>query len=140
MLANMAAMRTIISFLALILFASGCYTYDVEPRYDARDKFIGYYDAEEYSDTYHVTTYYQLRISKSGYNREIFLNNFYDADLRVFATVHFDEISIPLQVVDGYEIEGSGVLYRDELTLRYSVADLYENTYTDYCETIAWRN
>ncbi len=133
-------MKTIISFIALILLASGCYMGDVEPRYDSRDRFVGYYEAEEYSDTYNTTTYYKLRISKSGYDREIYLNNFYDADIRVYATVNFDDLRIPLQVVDGYEIEGTGTLYRNELTLQYRVEDLYENTFADFCETSAWRD
>jgi len=132
-------MKNLISFAALILIVSSCTFYDVEPRYDSRDKFVGHYDVEEYSETFDDITYYEMRISKSGYVREVYLHNFYAADLRVYAIVSFDDIRIPFQVVDGYEIEGSGTLYRDELNLSYRVKDLYDNSLSDYCETVAWR-
>src|SRR5688572_2536210 len=132
-------MKNLISFTALVLLATSCTFYDVEPRYDSRDKFVGYYDAEEYSETYNDMTFYEMRISKSGYDREIYLNNFYGADLRVYATVSFDEIRIPFQVIDGYEIEGSGSIYRNELSLSYRVRDLYDDSVSDFCETTAWR-
>lgn len=132
-------MKSLISFTALVLLATSCTFYDVEPRYDSRDKFVGYYDVEEYSETYNDITFYEMRISKSGYGREIYLNNFYGADIRVYATVSFDEIRIPYQVVDGYEIEGSGSIYRNELSLSYRVKDLYDDSVSDFCETTAWR-
>ena len=132
-------MKNLISFTALVLLATSCTFYDVEPRYDSRDKFVGYYDVEEYSETYNDMTFYEMRISKSGYDREIYLNNFYGADLRVYATVSFDEIRIPFQVIDGYEIEGSGSIYRNELSLSYRVRDLYDDSVSDFCETTAWR-
>jgi hypothetical protein len=132
-------MKNLISFIALILIANSCNFYDVEPRYDDRNKFVGYYDAEEYSETYNDVTYYEIRISKSHYDREIYIHNFYAADIRVYATVAFDDIRIPFQIVEGYEIEGTGTLHHGELTLNYRVKDLYEHSVTDFCETIAWR-
>ena len=132
-------MKKLILFAVLIVFASSCTFYDVEPRYDSREKFLGYYDVEEFSETYNDVTYYEMRISKSRYDREIYLDNFYAADLRVYATVSFDDIRIPFQIVDGYEIEGSGTLHRDELNLSYRVKDIYDNSIADYCETVAWR-
>jgi hypothetical protein len=132
-------MKNVISALALILLASSCSFYEIEPRYDSRDKFIGYYDVEEYSETYNDITRYEMRISKSRYDREIYFDNFYAADLRIYGIVSFDDIRIPFQVVDGYEIEGSGTLYHDELNLTYRVVDLYDHSEVDYCETVAWR-
>lgn len=132
-------MKNLLFFASLIVFATSCTFYDVEPRYDHREKFVGYYDVEEYSETYGDYTYYEMRITRSPHAREVFLDNFYAADLRVYATVSFDDIRIPFQVVDGYEIEGSGSLYRNELTLSYRVKDLYDHSVSDYCETVAWR-
>jgi hypothetical protein len=133
-------MKKFIPFMALALVAFSCNYYEPEPRYDSRNKFVGYYEVEEFSETYNDITYYDMRISKSGYDREIYLHNFYAADIRVYAIVNFDDIRIPFQVVDGYEIEGTGTLYRDELNLNYRVKDVYEDTYADYCETHAWRD
>lgn len=132
-------MKKLIGFIALVLIATSCNYYDVEPRYDARDKFVGNYDVEEFSETYGDITYYEMRISRSRYDREIYLDNFYAADLRVYAIVTFDDIRIPFQVVDGYEIEGSGTLYHNELNLSYRVKDRFDHSVADYCETVAWR-
>lgn len=132
-------MKNLIVFAGLLLFATSCTFYDVEPRYDMREKFIGYYDVEEYSETYNELTLYEMRISKSRYDREIYLDNFYAADLRVYAIVSFDDIRIPFQIVDGFEIEGTGTLHHDELTLTYRVKDTYNHSVADYCETVAWR-
>ena len=132
-------MKKLVFFAAIIVLASSCTFYDVEPRYDSREKFLGYYDVEEYSETYDDITYYEMRISRSRYEREVYLENFYAADLRVYATISLNDIRIPFQVVDGYEIEGSGSLFGDELNLSYRVKDIYSNTVSDYCETVAWR-
>jgi hypothetical protein len=80
-----------------------------------------------------------MRISKSPYDREVYLDNFYAAGVRVRATVSFDNIRIPYQFVDGYEIEGSGDMYEDQLNLHYRVTDTYSHSVTDDCETVAWR-
>jgi hypothetical protein len=135
----LTVMKNLISFTALVVIATSCTFYDVEPRYDDRNKFVGYYDAEEYSKTYNDVTFYEIRISKSHYDHEIYIHNFYAADIRVYATVSFDDIRIPFQLVDGYEIEGTGRLHHGELSLNYRVKDLYEHSVTDFCETIAWR-
>lgn len=132
-------MKKLIFFIALAVTASSCSFYDVEPRYDERNKFVGYYDVEEYSETYREVTRYEIQISRSRYEREIYIDNFYAAGIRVYATVSFDDIRIPFQVVEGYEIEGTGTLHRNELNLNYRVKDLYDHTAADYCETIAWR-
>lgn len=132
-------MKNVIAFGLLIVIATSCTFYDVEPRYDSRDKFVGYYDVEEYSEKYNETTYYEMRISRSRYNNEVYIDNFYASDIRVYATVTFNDIRIPFQIVDGYEIEGSGTLYHDELNLTYRVKDTYDYSMADYCETVAWR-
>lgn len=135
----LTVMKKLIPFVAVAVFASACNFYDVEPRYDYRDRFVGYYDVEEFSQTYGETTYYDMHISKSHFDDEIYLDNFYAADIRVYAIVSFDEVRIPFQNVDGYEIEGSGSVYHGELSLTYRVKDTYNHSVTDYCETMAWR-
>lgn len=132
-------MKNLISFTLLILLVASCSDYDVEPRHDGRDKFVGYYDVEEFSEVYGDITYYEMRVTRSPYDREIYLDNFYDAGIRVYAIVSFNDITIPLQEVHGFEVEGSGSLYHNELNLRYRVKDLYDHSISDYCETVAWR-
>jgi hypothetical protein len=80
-----------------------------------------------------------MRISKSRYDREDYIDNYYAADIRIYAIVSFDDIRIPFQIVNGYEIEGSGTLYRNELNLKYRVKDRYDRSVADYCETVGWR-
>jgi len=126
----------VISLVAIVF--SSCIVDTIEPRYDPRDKLVGYYDVEEYSETYNDVTNYSMHISKSGYDREIYLNNFYAVELRIYAIVNYDKITIPYQVADGYEIEGVGTIHGNELHLSYSVKDRYNNSRTDFCETKAW--
>lgn len=135
----MTVMKNLIFFSAIAILATSCTFYEVEPRYDHREKFIGYYDVEEFSETYGDYTNYEMRISRGLREDEIYLHNFYASEIRVYAIVSFDNIRIPYQVVDGYEIEGTGTWYRSELDLSYRVKDLYNNTRADYCETVAWR-
>lgn len=128
-------------YLPVLLFAlttTACDVYVVEPRIDKRDYIVGYYSVDEYSKTYNDYTVYSFRISKSRSSYDaISFDNFYASDLRVKAYVYYDEITIPYQVVNGYEIEGSGIVHGNTLHLSYRVRDLYEHTPTDFCDTEA---
>jgi len=132
-------MRRLLPLFVLSVAISSCDVYEPEPRYDARDKVIGQYDIEEYSNTYHETTYYSFYIRKSGYSREIIIDNFYASDIRVYAYLDYNKITIPYQVINGYEIEGTGAVYGNSLSFNYRVRDTYHNSYSDFCETQAWR-
>ena len=125
-------------FIGMVGLLSACTFYDYETEIDERDRVIGNYEVEEYSETYDDLTYYSMYITKSRYREEIYLNNFYAADLRVLAILEYNRITIPFQVVDGYEIEGVGTVYGNELDLNYSVRDRYSDAPTDFCETQAW--
>ncbi len=130
--------RFILFVFALVVFTS-CTIENIEPRYDHRDRIVGSYDVEEHSNTYNDVTYYTIQIRKSGHSNEIRFTNFYGVNIDVYATLYFDNrINIPFQIVDGYEVEGVGTIYRNELSLTYSVRDRYSNDRTDYCETTAW--
>jgi len=132
-------MKRLLPVLALLLLLSACDVYVVEPRYDPRDKILGQYDVEEYSETYNDLTYYSFYISKSGNSRELTISNFYASDIRVYAYLDYDKITIPYQVIDGYEIEGVGTAYGSYMKLNYRVKDVYNNSYTDFCDTEATR-
>jgi hypothetical protein len=133
--------RLFILPLFSILFTACHVTVVEEPRYDSRDKLVGYYDMEEYSETYNDYTYYAMRISKSSYDDgRIYLHNFYASNISIYAILEYGKIRIPNQRVNGYEVEGVGTLIGGDLSLNYSVKDFYERTYTDFCETIAKRD
>ena len=130
-------------FIASVLLASlaSCDIIVVEPRYDYRDRMIGYYDVEEYSQTYNDYTSYSLHISKegsSGYT--VYLDNFYGANISVYAYVDEGKITIPDQVIDGYEVEGTGTMQGYNISLTYRVKDQYHNSRTDFCELWGSRN
>lgn len=134
-------MKTTWASLLMLVFFTSCTTYIVEPAYDDRDRVIGYYDMEEYSSTYSGYTYYGVTISKAtNSNNRILISNFYAADLLITAYLDGDRITIPEQTINGYRIEGSGSYHRDELHLIYKVKDRLNNTYTDFCDTYAYRN
>jgi hypothetical protein len=132
-------MIRLLPILLIALIVSSCDVYVAEPRYDARDKVIGRYDVEEFSETYNQITAYSIYVRKSGYNREIYIDNFYASNIRVYAYLDYDRITIPFQIVDGYEVEGAGTVYGSSLSMHYRVKDTFTNSYSDFCETDAWR-
>lgn len=132
-------MNRLIQFSLVILVASGCDMYMIEPAYDSRDRLIGQYEVEEYSETYKEWIYYSIHVTKATSREIIYIDNFYDSNMRVYAFVDYGRIRIPYQVVMGYEIEGIGSFQDYYLSLHYSVRDIYGNSYTDYCEAEARR-
>src|SRR5688572_11421793 len=96
--------RLMLAFTALMFMAS-CDITLLEPCYDHRDQVTGYYDIEEYSETFHDYTYYSIHVTKdSYYSSTVYLNNFYGADICVKAYLDYNDLTIPYQVVDGFEI------------------------------------
>ena len=132
-------MIRLLPIVLIALIVASCDVYVAEPRYDARDKVIGRYDVEEFSETYNQITAYSIYVRKSGYSREIYIDNFYASNIRVYAYLDYDRITIPFQIVDGYEVEGAGTLYGSSLSMHYRVKDTFTNSYSDFCETDAWR-
>ena len=132
-------MKRVIQFALLVVIISGCDVYMIEPAYDSRDRVIGQYDVEEYSETYREWIYYSIHISKAASREKVYIDNFYGSNISVYAFVNYDRITIPYQVVNGYEIEGAGTFQDYYLNLHYSVRDIYNNSYTDFCETEARR-
>lgn len=124
----------------MLVSLSACEFYYFEPRVDSRDRMIGRYDVEEYSETFNDYSYYTFTIERSSrYSNEIIIRNFYGVDINVRATVTYDKITIHRQIIDGYEIEGTGTLYGRDLMLTYRVRDLYTNVPTDFCSVEAWQ-
>jgi hypothetical protein len=127
-------------FFSLLIGLSACEFYYVEPRYDHRDRIVGTHDVKEYSETYNDHAYYTIDIVRSGnYGDEIFIDNFYGVGIRVRALYSNNKITIQRQTINGYEVEGVGTVYSNEIDFHYSVRDKYSNTRTDYCEALAWR-
>jgi hypothetical protein len=132
-------MKALIIAMVSALMLTSCFVDEsIETRYDYRDKVVGYYEVEEYSQTFNDVTYYDIDISRSSHRDEVWIDNFYAADLSVYAIVTYDRIRIPFQTVDGYEIEGSGIVRGSRIDFTYSVKDRYSHTATDFCETTAW--
>jgi len=129
-------MKRLMFALAALVLMTSCELTVIEPRYDHRDQVTGYYDIEEYSQTYDDYTYYSVHITKDSYHTGIiYLNNFYGADITVEAYLDYDRVTIPYQMVNGYEIEGAGTLHGDHLNLNYRVKDLYNHSAADFCDT-----
>jgi hypothetical protein len=132
-------MKALIFAMVSALMLTSCfYDESVNSSYDYRDNVVGYYEVEEYSQTFNDKTYYDIDITRSGYRDEVIIHNFYASDISIRATVNYERIRIPYQVVDGFEIEGSGIVRGDRIDFTYSVKDRYNHTATDFCETTAW--
>ncbi len=108
---------------------------------DNRDRFTGYFDAEEFSKTQRVFTHFTIRVVKSSRNNNvIYIHNFYGLGIEVLAEVNGNDLYIQEQDIDGYHIEGDGYLDGGDLILYYSVFDhLDPYAHTDICETVAFR-
>lgn len=133
--------RSLLFLFALIGLAScDVYYVDTDRPDRSRDRIIGSHYTEEYSATYHEYYEYDVWISSGSRYNEVYFENLYLDGLSVYATVSYDAITIPYQVIDGYEIEGVGTIYSDQISLNYYVRDRYENTVKDFCEATLWRD
>lgn len=131
-------MKTRLLLLMTTLVLMSCEIMVVEPVYDERNRVTGTYQVEEYSQTYNDYIQFTIYIRKTiGYSNEIVIENFYNANIDVRATVTDGKIYIGRQLVNGYEIEGVGTLYFDEIRFTYRVRDTYYNKPTDFCEATA---
>jgi hypothetical protein len=130
-------MKTTASLLFILLVATSCDIILVEPAYDERNRIIGSYQLEEYSQTYNDYTSFYIYIRKSGIGQQVLIENFYNSDMDVLADYQFDKIYINRQYVNGYEIEGVGTVYGNEIKFNYKVRDTYTNRPTDFCNATA---
>jgi hypothetical protein len=127
-------------FAAVMFTACDVYYIDTEQPYRSRDRIIGSHFTEEYSETYQEYYEYSVWIAPGSRANEIYIDNLYIDGLSVYATVSYDAITIPFQIIDGYEIEGAGTIYHDQISLNYYVRDRYENTRRDFCEATLWND
>ena len=134
-------MKKVILFAGLIFLAS-CEIYLLENpnAWDDRDQFVGSYNVEEYSQTTDHFYNYSITIYKSCCVKdEIRITNFYGADIKVTGMVFNNRITIPLQQVGGYEIEGTGKLVQGKLVMTFFARALYSYpAMTDFVEIEAW--
>lgn len=134
-------MKTKVILFALVVFLTSCDLIIVEPIYNDRDRVTGSYQVEEHSQTYNDYTRFSIYIRISGGYDDVIIENFYDAEVNVRATVISDKIYISRQIVNGYEIEGVGTFYGDEIQFSYKVRDTYSyDSPTDFCNATAWFN
>jgi hypothetical protein len=97
---------------------------------------------EEYSESSTSTFVYNITIRKSRYSDGvIWIDNFYDANMRVFANVNGSRFHIPLQRIGNREIEGRGSLFgEDELSMTYTVREILPGPdYVDFLNSLAWK-
>ncbi|MEJ0033018.1 MAG: hypothetical protein WDO15_22890 [Bacteroidota bacterium] len=129
-------MKTLVSVFAILIFATSCDFYYVEPvpviPYDPRDQFTGSYGVHEYSSTYDEYWDYNLQIYKNQF--DITIDNFYNTGLRVNAHVNGNALYIPWQIVDGYELQGDGSVQGGSIIIDYKIRDTYTaNSAWDFC-------
>ncbi|MDH4058995.1 MAG: hypothetical protein OEU76_09525 [Cyclobacteriaceae bacterium] len=126
---------------ALLISLSACDFYLYDSVYDSRDRIVGRYDMEEYSETFNDFTRYSLWIERSGGNSNaIWIDNFYAVNIRVRAIVSYDKITIPRQTVNGYDVEGVGTVHGERISFTYRVRNLYKNFPTDFLDGTAYKD
>ncbi len=130
-----------LSFLLFVLAGSCQIIINEEPSYyDSRDELTGRYQIDEYSESTEQHFSYSIEILKSCCNsNEVILYNFYDVGIE--ATAQFDgyKLIISRQFIGDYEVEGTGRLLDNELSLSYIVRNRYQNPSTDFLYFTAWR-
>jgi hypothetical protein len=92
---------------------------------------------EEYSQTYNDYARYYIDIRKSAFSEQVVIENFYNSNLDVRADFRFDKLYINKQIVNGYEIEGVGTFYGNQIEFSYKVRDTYQYRPTDFCNATA---
>jgi len=134
-------MKKIIPFI-LVAFLASCeiYIFEDPNAWDDRDLFVGTYHVEEYSQTTDRFYSYDITIQKSCCDvKQVRIKNFYGADLKVIGYVSSNRITIPLQQVDGYEIEGTGKINSGKLDLTFFARDIYAYPlFTDFVDVEGW--
>jgi hypothetical protein len=135
--------RSFLLFGLIPIILSSCeLSFETVVVYDDRNDFIGSYEVEEYSESMTSTFIYDITIRKSRYSDGvIWINNFYDANIQVFAEVKGNKFYIPLQRIGNWEIEGRGSLFGgDELSMTYTVREIMPGPdYVDFLNSIAWK-
>lgn len=130
-------MKTTLTFLMILLVATSCDITLIEPSYDYRSRIVGSYQMEEYSQTYNDYARFNIYIRKSAFSDQVVIENFYNSNIDVRADFQFDKLYIKRQIVNGYEIEGVGTFYGNEIEFSYKVRDTYQSKPTDFCNGTA---
>jgi hypothetical protein len=127
--------------LTALLFLLVCSCEPIEPKpVDQRDKFTGKYTVTEQSGAQQVTHTFKVTVTKSAEpDSVIYISNFYNAGLEVYAQVSGSKLSIPFQRRHNYEIEGLGSLNGTELNISYLVRNIHTQYY-DECLLKGTRN
>ena len=136
--------KSFLFFGLFILIFSGCeLSFESIVVFDDRNDFVGRYEVEEYSESTSTTFIYDIIIRKSVYSDGVvWISNFYDANIRIFAEVNGNRLYIPLQRIGNREIEGRGTLYGgDELSMTYTVREIMPGPdYVDFLSSVAWKH
>ena len=90
--------------------------------------------------TYNEIAEYSISIYKSSHDTDVvFIRNFYGVNIEAMAILRGDKLILPLQEIDGYEIEGEVWYHIGELEFDYVVRDITRHqNINDYCTAVAW--
>lgn len=133
-------MKNYLPLIILIGLLSSCEIY-FENVYDEREAFTGRWKVEEFSELSESWVDYKIDIYESEFNDNVvYIYNLYDVDIEIYAEVNYDQVIIPIQVVNDYRIEGVGNLDEGSFSLTFTVRDVSSNArHTDFLVAEAWR-
>ena len=118
--------RCLAGFFVLVsVLISGCSSDDG----DERSSFLGRYEVEEHSQvTYAQRPVYEVNIRRDqGTEDFVIISNFYDMDMDARVSVEGQNLVVPIQVHNFYEIEGEGVRSGNVITLHYTVSSVLDD-------------
>lgn len=91
---------------------------------DPRDKFVGIWTCDEYSQVSQTSNSYTIQIFKSSSSAsQMMINKFYDLTDTVYATVSNSNLTIPYQTINVGFAAGTGTLNANntQLNLYYTI-------------------
>ncbi len=106
----------------MVLLVVGFFSCDDDA--DDRNKFAGRYEVEEQSlETFVPRGDYEVRIRKDlSTTDQVIINNFYNLEIEVYATINGSSLTIPRQQHQVYEYQGSGNMSGNVITVEYTVS------------------
>jgi hypothetical protein len=113
--------RLLVPFILFVI--SCCLVSCEQDDADVRNNFLGQFEVLEYSITRSTDNpTYEVNIRKSRDEvSQIIIFNFYNMSIDVFAEVDGNNINIPFQKNNVFEITGSGRMHGSLITLEYTV-------------------
>lgn len=122
-------MKKLLAFVLPILFLASCELEDTNEFIDVRDRFVGDWNVQEASSTTGESNYTVTISYDESDDTKVMISNFYNLGSSFSAsgtlsTTNEESLTVENQELDGFYIEGSGVMTSDsQLDFNFTADD-----------------